>query len=47
MPKESWDIVKKEKADDMIHVLEFPYNGEPPRVCCPYAYFRTGFQSDR
>lgn len=33
MPQKSWDIVKEEKADDMIHVLEFPYNGEPPRVC--------------
>lgn len=31
-PHESWDIVKKEKAEDMIHVLDFPYNGEPPRV---------------
>jgi hypothetical protein len=28
----SWDIVKKEKSEDMIHVLQFPYNGEPPRV---------------
>ena len=43
IPKESWDLVKKEKADDMIHVLDFPYNGEPPRVCCPYAFFRTEF----
>ena len=32
LPQESWDIVKKEKAEDMIHVLEFPYNGEPQRV---------------
>ena len=32
LPKESWDVVKEEKADDMIHVLDFPYNGEPPRV---------------
>ncbi|KAL9074479.1 MAG: hypothetical protein Q9161_002267 [Pseudevernia consocians] len=31
MPRESWDIVKEEKAEDMIHVLDFPYNGEPPR----------------
>ncbi|SLM33845.1 oxidoreductase molybdopterin binding domain-containing protein [Lasallia pustulata] len=31
LPQESWDIVKKEKAEDMIHVLDFPYNGEPPR----------------
>jgi len=28
----SWDYVKKEKSEDMIHVLQFPYNGEPPRV---------------
>ena len=32
LPKQSWDIVKEEKAEDMIHVLDFPYNGEPPRV---------------
>lgn len=32
MPEESWNIVKKEKAEDMTHVLQFPYNGEPPRV---------------
>lgn len=32
LPEESWDIVKKEKSEDMIHVLDFPYNGEPPRV---------------
>jgi len=31
MPAESWMWVQKEKAPDMIHVLEFPYNGEPPR----------------
>nr|ANM86661.1 putative oxidoreductase [Cladonia uncialis subsp. uncialis]AUW30900.1 putative molybdopterin binding oxidoreductase [Cladonia uncialis subsp. uncialis] len=31
LPKQSWDIVKEEKAEDMIHVLDFPYNGEPPR----------------
>ena len=37
LPKESWNIVKEEKAEDMIHVLEFPYNGEPPRVCCWHA----------
>ena len=37
LPKESWDIVKEEKAADMIHVLDFPYNGEPPRVCYRHA----------
>jgi sulfite oxidase len=31
IPDESWAIVQKEKAADMIHVLDFPYNGEPPR----------------
>ncbi len=31
IPDESWEIVQKEKAADMIHVLDFPYNGEPPR----------------
>ena len=34
VPEESWDIVKKEKSADMIHLLDFPYNGEPPRVSC-------------
>lgn len=29
---QSWKYVKEEKAPDMIHVLQFPYNGEPPRV---------------
>jgi sulfite oxidase len=32
IPDISWDYVKKEKSEDMIHVLQFPYNGEPPRV---------------
>ncbi|KAK4189454.1 Oxidoreductase, molybdopterin-binding domain-containing protein [Podospora australis] len=27
----SWKYVLKEKSADMIHVLQFPYNGEPPR----------------
>ncbi|MCJ1298000.1 hypothetical protein MMC08_000789 [Hypocenomyce scalaris] len=31
IPQESWEIVKEEKAEDMIHILDFPYNGEPPR----------------
>lgn len=26
----SWQYVLKEKAEDMVHVLQFPYNGEPP-----------------
>jgi sulfite oxidase len=32
IPRESWEFVQKEKSKDMIHVLQFPYNGEPPRV---------------
>lgn len=31
IPSISWQLVQKEKAPDMIHVLDFPYNGEPPR----------------
>ncbi|KAL9079658.1 MAG: hypothetical protein Q9157_001490 [Trypethelium eluteriae] len=31
IPDISWDYVQKEKAPDMLHVLQFPYNGEPPR----------------
>ncbi|KAK3935068.1 sulfite oxidase [Diplogelasinospora grovesii] len=31
IPDISWQYVLKEKAPDMIHVLQFPYNGEPPR----------------
>lgn len=38
LPKESWDIVQEEKAEDMIHVLDFPYNGEPPRVRYYYPF---------
>jgi len=36
MPAESWLFVEKEKSPDMIHVLQFPYNGEPPRVCSSF-----------
>ncbi|KAI4909149.1 hypothetical protein J4E85_011621 [Alternaria conjuncta] len=31
MPGDSWEHVKKEKSEDMVHVLQFPYNGEPER----------------
>jgi hypothetical protein len=31
LPDISWKYVLKEKSKDMIHVLQFPYNGEPPR----------------
>jgi sulfite oxidase len=38
VPAESWLFVEKEKNPDMIHVLQFPYNGEPPRVCLTYPF---------
>ncbi|KAI1177071.1 sulfite oxidase [Nemania sp. FL0916] len=31
IPEESWDIVLKEKDPNMLHLLQFPYNGEPPK----------------
>ena len=31
MPEESWVTVIREKHADMLHLLEFPYNGEPPK----------------
>ncbi|KAI1817313.1 sulfite oxidase [Poronia punctata] len=31
VPEESWSIVQKEKHPDMLHILQFPYNGEPPK----------------
>ncbi|KAL6710310.1 hypothetical protein ACN47E_009256 [Coniothyrium glycines] len=31
IPDISWKYVQKEKSEDMIHVLQFPYNGESPR----------------
>ncbi|ORY62415.1 oxidoreductase molybdopterin binding domain-containing protein [Pseudomassariella vexata] len=32
LPDISWKYVLQEKSADMIHVLQFPYNGEPPRT---------------
>lgn len=32
MPEVSWSTVIKEKHPDMLHLLRFPYNGEPPKV---------------
>jgi sulfite oxidase len=32
VPDESWEDVLQEKSEDMIHVLQFPYNWEPPRI---------------
>lgn len=31
VPEESWKTVLKEKHPDMLHLLQFPYNGEPPK----------------
>lgn len=31
VPEESWVRVKQEKHPDMLHLLEFPYNGESPK----------------
>lgn len=36
VPEISWKYVKQEKSEDMLHILQFPYNGEPPRVSPPY-----------
>lgn len=33
VPEESWMRVIEEKHADMLHLLQFPYNGEPPKVC--------------
>ncbi|KAK4443991.1 putative sulfite oxidase [Podospora aff. communis PSN243] len=30
IPTQSWSTVLAEKSPDMTHVLQFPYNGEPP-----------------
>jgi len=31
LPEQSWQIVLEEKHPDMLHLLEFPYNGEAPK----------------
>ncbi|KAK3365091.1 Oxidoreductase, molybdopterin-binding domain-containing protein [Lasiosphaeria ovina] len=31
VPEESWRRVLEEKHPDMLHLLQFPYNGEPPK----------------
>ena len=36
MPEESWARVIEEKHPDMLHLLRFPYNGEPPKVALLY-----------
>ena len=42
-PDISWRYVQSEKSEDMVHVLQFPYNGEPPRVCTRdrFVYFKS------
>jgi sulfite oxidase len=42
LPDISWKHVLKEKSEDMIHLLQFPYNGEPPRVCLPISHHTDG-----
>ncbi|KAJ9210445.1 hypothetical protein DTO166G4_7912 [Paecilomyces variotii] len=31
VPEDSWNTVLREKHPDMLHLLQFPYNGEPPK----------------
>lgn len=31
VPEDSWTTVLREKHPDMLHLLQFPYNGEPPK----------------
>ncbi|TRX89036.1 hypothetical protein FHL15_010055 [Xylaria flabelliformis] len=31
VPDESWETVLEEKDPKMLHLLQFPYNGEPPK----------------
>lgn len=31
VPEDSWRTVLLEKHPDMLHLLKFPYNGEPPK----------------
>lgn len=38
IPEESWLRVIQEKHRDMLHLLQFPYNGEPPKVKSPWQY---------
>ncbi|KAK8023657.1 NADH-cytochrome B5 reductase [Apiospora rasikravindrae] len=35
VPDDSWDTVLREKHPDMLHLLQFPYNGEPPSASSP------------
>lgn len=31
VPENSWETVLREKHPEMLHLLQFPYNGEPPK----------------
>ncbi|KAK5047320.1 hypothetical protein LTR84_006842 [Exophiala bonariae] len=31
VPEDSWKTVLREKHPEMLHLLQFPYNGEPPK----------------
>ncbi|KEF58811.1 sulfite oxidase [Exophiala aquamarina CBS 119918] len=31
VPEDSWNTVLREKHPEMLHLLQFPYNGEPPK----------------
>lgn len=31
VPEDSWQTVLEEKHPEMLHLLQFPYNGEPPK----------------
>jgi sulfite oxidase len=31
VPEDSWATMLREKHPDMLHLLQFPYNGEPPK----------------
>jgi hypothetical protein len=47
LPDISWKHVLKEKSEDMIHVLQFPYNGEPPRVNTPSSILTAALANRR
>jgi hypothetical protein len=41
IPDISWEIVKKEKHEEMLHLLQFPYNGECKSAQTPLNRFCT------
>lgn len=44
-PEESWLRVIEEKHPNMLHLLQFPYNGEPPKVSALARIFRVAFSN--